>query len=112
MAQISDYLLLQRIDGQGSYSSLAIVSAGADGLLQLGNGTLEAANLGSYGDQLRTWANSLTSGADLLLFGCNVAATSSGASFVRSLASLTGTDVAASEDLTGSSELGGDMHME
>ena len=90
VAQISDHLLQQRLDGQGSYSSLAIVSAGADGLLQLGNGTLEAANLSSYGDQLRTWADSLTSGADLLLFGSNVAASAAGVSFVQELASLTG----------------------
>jgi len=90
VSQISDYLLQQRLDGQGSYSSLAIVSAGADGLLQLGNGTLEAANLSSYGDQLRTWADSLTSDADLLLFGSNVAASAEGVSFVQELASLTG----------------------
>ncbi|NQW38261.1 MAG: DUF4347 domain-containing protein, partial [Cyanobacteria bacterium] len=112
VSQISDYLLQQRLDGQGSYSSLAIVSAGADGLLQLGNGTLEAANLSSYGDQLRTWADSLTSGADLLLFGSNVAASAAGVSFVQELASLTGTDVAASRDSTGATEQGGNVVLE
>ena len=89
VAQTSDHLLQQRLDGQGSYSSLAIVSAGADGLLQLGNGTLEAANLGSYREQLRTWADSLASGAYLLLFGSNVAASAAGVSFVQELTSLT-----------------------
>ncbi|MEB3208660.1 MAG: VCBS domain-containing protein [Synechococcus sp.] len=91
VAQISDHLLQQRLGGQGSYSSLAIVSAGADGLLQLGNGTLEAANLSSYGDQLRTWADSLSSGADLLLLGSNVAA---------------------SRDSTGATEQGGNVVLE
>ncbi|QPN69362.1 DUF4347 domain-containing protein [Synechococcus sp. CBW1108] len=112
VAQISDYLLQQRLDGQGSYSSLEIVSEGADGLLQLGNGTLEAANLSSYGDQLRTWADSLTSGADLLLFGSNVAASAAGVSFVQELASLTGTNVAASRDRTGATEQGGNLLLE
>lgn len=105
--QISDFLLQERLSGARRFDTLAIVSEGADGRLLLGNGELSAVTLNSQKDLLRSWGDALSAGADLLLFGCNVAASAGGAAFVRNLASLTGTDVAASSDCTGAAELGG-----
>ena len=51
-------------------------------------------------------------GADLLLFGCNVAETEAGKDFVEQLGRITGVDVAASNDLTGSRNKGGDAELE
>jgi len=50
--------------------------------------------------------------ADLLIYGCNLAATAEGESLVNALARLTSADVAASDDLTGSAKLGGDWELE
>ncbi len=47
-----------------------------------------------------------------MLYGCDVAADATGQSFVQQLAALTGADVAASTDLTGSSALGGIWSLE
>ena len=49
---------------------------------------------------------------DLLFYGCDVAATSDGQELIESMAALTGVDVAASDDLTGHADLGGDWLLE
>ena len=49
---------------------------------------------------------------DLLIYGCDLAATERGEQFVDSLARLTGADVAASDDPTGHADLGGDWELE
>lgn len=55
-------------------TAVHIVSHGSPGSLQLGSSTLNSANLHTYGSQLQQWRNSLTDDADILLYGCNVAA--------------------------------------
>jgi hypothetical protein len=96
--------------GRSGITSLHIVSHGSDGALQLGGETVD--DLSKYDAELSQWSNSLTAHADILLYGCNVAADPTGKAFVQQLATLTGADVAASTDLTGSSALGGDWDLE
>ena len=93
-------------------SAMHIVSHGSDGSLALGDAKLSAYNLEKYRDQIASWKDSLTEGADLLIYGCDFAGSAQGREMVESLGSLTGTDVAASTDKTGSSELGGDWDLE
>ena len=92
-------------------SSLQIFSHGDRGLLQLGNTNLSLDNITEYQDELVTWQNVLTADSDILLYGCDVAE-GTGTEFVDTLSQLTGADVAASTDLTGSSFLGGDGELE
>jgi Ca2+-binding RTX toxin-like protein len=92
--------------------SIQIISHGQEGLLQLGATTLSAGNLSYYATQLQQWSKSLAAGADLLLYGCDVAAGQAGQAFVQQLGQLTGTDVAASIDRTGSADRGGNWHLE
>ena len=47
-----------------------------------------------------------------MLYGCNVANGQSGVEFIQTLADLTEADIAASDDLTGSSDFGGDWVLE
>jgi hypothetical protein len=89
--QIAEHLGLQQQLGKPAYSNLALVSEGAEGRLLLGNGELSSANLSQQAEALQRWGLGLTAGADLLQFGCNVAAGALGASFVQQLASLSGT---------------------
>jgi hypothetical protein len=92
--------------------SLHVIAHGGPGYLKLGNSYLSYASLPDYKDDLLGWAKSFTEEADVLLYGCNVAANAIGQDFVRQLSDWTGADFAASADWTGSSELGGDWNFE
>jgi Domain of unknown function (DUF4347)/Bacterial Ig domain/RTX calcium-binding nonapeptide repeat (4 copies) len=96
----------------GKYKAVHIVSHGSEGSLQLGSKQLNSGNLDIYKSQLQQWANYLTDEADILLYGCDVAAGKTGVGFVQQLSQLTGADVAASDDLTGNAALGGDWDLE
>ncbi|MDA1013146.1 MAG: DUF4347 domain-containing protein, partial [Planctomycetota bacterium] len=93
-------------------SAIHILSHGSSGALQLGGSTLDRSNLQEYGQKLGSWRNSLTTGADILLYGCNVADGAWGVNFVEDFAAATGADIAASDDLTGSLAQGGDWTFE
>ena len=85
---------------------------GAEGSLQLGASTLSQATLGSHSAALQEWSNALSKDADLLFYGCNLAASPDGLLFVEQIADLTGADVAASNDLTGNAPQGADWDLE
>ena len=77
------------------------------------NGSLINANLlASNQDAVSAWGNSLSAQGDILLYGCDTGAAGADIDFVQTLSSLTGADVAASEDLTGSADKGGDWDLE
>jgi hypothetical protein len=107
IAQISQVLA-----GLRDVASVQIVSHGRSGGLFLGQDWLDAAALQNRAGEIRAWQSSLTADADILLFGCEVAAGSLGRDFVGVLAQLSGADVAASDDLTGNGALGGDWDLE
>jgi Domain of unknown function (DUF4347)/Malectin domain/Kelch motif/Calx-beta domain len=93
-------------------SGIDIISHGDIAELQLGTGLLNTSSLASYGTQLQQWRSALAPEADIIFHGCNVAAGIFGQDFVEEIGNLTGADVAASVDLTGSSALGGDWDLE
>ncbi|WP_375474605.1 DUF4347 domain-containing protein [uncultured Nostoc sp.] len=105
--QISQVLATHR-----EINSLHIVSHGAPGQVYLGNSQLSYETLNHYARQLMDWANVLSADAQLLLYGCEVGKTEQGKAFVQRLSELTGAVVAASNDLTGSTALGGDWELE
>jgi VCBS repeat-containing protein len=89
-----------------------ILSHGESGELMIGSTVLDGDRLDAYADRLGRWAAGLADSADLLLYGCNVAEGAAGQAFVDRLASLTGADVSASDDRTGSAAMGGDWLLE
>ena len=105
--QISD--ALANYDG---LDAVHIISHGSDGTVQLGNSQLDLDSLLSNTDAISSWGNAFSIDGDLLFYGCDLAATENGQSLINSVAKLTGTDVAASEDLTGNSSQGGDWELE
>ena len=107
VAQITEVLAQRQ-----SISSVHIVSHGSPGSLQLGATSLNGGSVDRYQSQLQQWRSAFTADADILLYGCDVASDASGQEFVRSLSQLTGADVAASDDLTGSAKRGGDWELE
>lgn len=93
-------------------SAVHLFSHGAAGRLQLGNAQLTNETLSQYVSQLTRWQDALTSDADLLIYGCDVAATEDGEELLEAIHVLTSADVAASADLTGNASLGGDWELE
>ena len=92
--------------------AIHLVSHGIDGGVKLGNMWLTGSNLSAYASQLASWQDALSAPADLLIYGCNVAASKRGQQFLKSLSALTGSNVAASVDNTGSRDLGGNWNLE
>ncbi|HAX78902.1 MAG TPA: hypothetical protein DCY88_24505, partial [Cyanobacteria bacterium UBA11372] len=95
----------------GQVEAVHIFSHGSPGHLYLGNTILSIDTLKHYQGQLQQWRTALTETADILLYGCNVAA-GDGTAFVAELSQLTGANIAASTNLTGSSALDGDWNLE
>ncbi len=111
LEQISKVLDRQS-GGEPRYDAVHLVTHGSDATLNLGNTQVNGSNLHGFAHQFIGWQASLADGADILIYGCNVAETGNGEQFVQELADLTGADVAASDDLTGHTQLGGDWNFE
>ncbi len=92
--------------------AIHIISHGSDGMLQLGTTQLDSTTLTARANQIQGWERALSSEADILLYGCDVARTADGQAFVARLGTLTGTDVAASSDKTGNAVQGGNWQFE
>lgn len=106
-AQVTDLLATR-----ASLDALHIVSHGSPGAIRLGDVTLDTAGLDARAGVLTKWHTAFRAGADILLYGCDLAGNPDGVRFMETLGALTGTDVAASEDPTGASALGGDWDLE
>lgn len=97
---------------QGDVDAIHLVSHGSAGRLVIGGQTIDEATLSQYNKAWSAIQQALVAGGDLLIYGCDVAAGESGHAFVDALASRTGADIAASEDLSGVSSLGGNWDFE
>ncbi|MCC0177780.1 DUF4347 domain-containing protein [Waterburya agarophytonicola K14] len=100
------------LEQYSNLASISIFSHGDEATIQLGDAYLSTANLDSYQTDLAAWGDALSPEGDLLLYGCNVGANNAGFDFINQVSSLTGADVAASDDLTGNFDLGGDWTLE
>ena len=105
--QISDFL-----QNRHDIDAVHIVSHGIDGAIELGSGWLNSLSLEARADAITQWKHALSQEADILMYGCNVAADAQGQAFIDRLGQLTGADVAASADVTGAVALGGDWILE
>ena len=105
LAQMMDYL-----HGRDGFDAIHLLSHGGEGSLSIGSTTLDLAGVEANRELLGRIGGALNAGGDLLLYGCRVAA--DGDVFIDALAEVTGADVAASTDATGSARLGGDWVLE
>jgi VCBS repeat-containing protein len=104
--------ILEALVGKTGLDAIDIFSHGSEGALTLGSTLLNGDSLADYAAQLAEIGSHLTRQGDILLYGCDVAQGEAGQAFIEQLAQLTGADVAASTDLTGSAALGGDWVLE
>lgn len=111
--------------------TLHIVSHGSPGCLYLGNSQLSINTLDRYADQLQQWRGALTSDAEILLYGCDVAQQETQkphpyfnltdqsafthsliSPFIQKIQHLTGAKIAASSTKIGSEKLGGNWQLD
>ncbi len=104
--------IARAVSGMSGLQSIQILSHGDPGQMALGSSTIDTAGLGAYTSELAAIGGALAPTGDILLFGCDIAAGTSGVSFIQALARATQADVAASTDATGALALGGDWLLE
>jgi VCBS repeat-containing protein len=100
------------LDTKEGIDTIHIYSHGADGEIKIANESLNKNSIDSYKSLIDSIKNSTDDDADMLLYGCNIAKSDSGREFVDILATTTGTDIASSDDATGSTSEGGDWSLE
>lgn len=98
--------------GRQGVDAIHIISHGDAGVLLLGNAPVFEGNLDGHAAQWHAIGQSLTEQGDILLYGCDVGAGSTGAAFMSRLAEITGADIAASGNGTGATSRGGDWTLE
>jgi hypothetical protein len=106
LAAIADTLA-----ARSNIGTVHIITHGADGQVDLGAVTLTADTLDAHAGALATIKTSLNANADILLYGCDIAA-GQGAIFLQMLQQDTGASIAASTGITGSAALGGNWVLE
>ena len=98
-----------------NYNNLAavhIVSHAQAGSLQLGNSTITAETLKAEVETLAALNGAVREGGDLLLYGCDLAASEAGEELLDIVQRNTHLDVAASDDLTGNLAQAADWDLE
>ena len=104
--------ITEALDAFAPVSALHIVSHGNAGTLFSTSGWIDAEIMQSELPEISQWKNKFTPGGDILLYGCDVAKGNTGQHFLDKLSQVTGLDVAASDNATGSAALGGDWVLE
>ncbi|QYF92711.1 DUF4347 domain-containing protein [Massilia sp. PAMC28688] len=89
------------LEGRSGVGAIHLVAHGAPGFIALPGQPLNGATLDARAAQVALWSQALTADADILVYGCDVAASEGGLALLGQLAALTGADVAASTDDTG-----------
>ncbi|MEO5365743.1 MAG: Ig-like domain-containing protein [Magnetococcus sp. WYHC-3] len=92
--------------------AIHLLTHGTDSGLSLGNRWVDAATLAQQSVHWGVVGDALSQDGDLVLYGCRLAAQPQGQALLEGLAALTGADVAASDDLTGAVQRGGDWQLE
>ena len=101
--QLNDYLDAH----EGKYEAIHFVTHGSGGMLSINGQVFKAGQIDSA-----SWSavgEHLTEDGDILLYGCDTAATDDGRALVSQIAEASGADVAASDDATG---ISGDWDLE
>ncbi|MDR3479513.1 MAG: DUF4347 domain-containing protein, partial [Burkholderiaceae bacterium] len=80
----------------GTVAELQIISHGGDGYFLVGNDVVSADTLSYHSGVFQSWASHMAQGADIMLYGCNVAESAQGQAMMEQIASWTGTTAAAS----------------
>ncbi len=104
--------LVQALRGYRDLAAIHVVSHASPGALQLGSSRITAESLHAELGTMQALRASVREGADLLFYGCDLAATDDGEVMLGIIRDQSGMDVAASSNLTGAVGQGGDWLLE
>ncbi|BAJ00515.1 Ig-like domain-containing protein [Shewanella violacea] len=104
--------ILIAIKDKPNLSQLSIISHASNGAIFLAGKWIDKDYINQHKAMMSEIGSSLKKGADLKLYGCNLAAGLSGKRFVNRVAELTQLDVAASTDTTGGAKQGHNWELE
>ena len=105
--------IVDALQGASGVTAIHILSHGDNGELSLGNAIIDVEGLRQdYADDFAAIGSSLSDQADILIYGCYFSAGETGSEAVELLGQMTGADIAASNNLTGSASQGGDWQLE
>ncbi len=104
--------IASHLAGRTDIGSIHIVSHGSAGTLYLGNEVITTESLSDYQAQLTAIGQALSETGDILIYGCDIGRGLDGDAFIKAFADKTSADVAASIDVTGAADLGGDWVLE
>ena len=105
-------VLTKAVKENAPVKSLHILSESLPGQLLFRGDAWTIDSLDHHEDLMGSWTQYFVEHGDILLYGCELAKGDAGLAFVQQLAILTGLDVAASKDLTGSALAHGDWNLE
>jgi Domain of unknown function (DUF4347) len=89
--------------GRTGIDAIHLIGDGTDAEMHLGASFLTQDSISTqYAEQFQQIGQSLSANADLLIYGCDFGRGEAGLAVIQTLATLTGADVAASTDRTGS----------
>ena len=100
------------LQGAENISAIHIIAHGEEGEIQIGDTTVTNDSFSEFNQTVSGWSDALTEQADILFYGCNVAGSAEGQQLLGKIADATGADIAASDDLTGHIDEGGDWILE
>ena len=97
------------LEKRENIDAVHIFSHGNSDEIILGNSSLNDQTIITYEESLKRWGENLNEGADILIYGCNFGQS---VELLSRISELTNADIAASDDLTGSENKGGDAELE
>lgn len=104
--------IAEKLDGSANVLAIHILSHGKTGAVEFASGRVDSENIKLHSAELKKIGDSLAANGDILLYGCSIGRGEDGADFLAALARAADADVAASNDQTGSRDLGGDWALE
>lgn len=90
--------VLRNYDG---LDGIEIYSKGEIGGVQMGTSFLNVETIDKYEEYMKSWSDNINLKADILLYACNVAKEDEGKKLINQISEITGADVAASINYTG-----------
>ncbi|MBP0019602.1 MAG: CHAT domain-containing protein [Cyanobacteria bacterium SBLK] len=111
IAVIGEELSHLEIEGK-KVDEIHIISEGNTGNFWLGNAFVSGNDFTEYREDFANWRSALGANADILLYSCFTALGDVGDVLLNNIARETGADVAASTNLTGNNEVGGNWILE
>ncbi|MEQ1850830.1 MAG: DUF4347 domain-containing protein, partial [Chthoniobacteraceae bacterium] len=107
VAQITEALA-----GRHDIDAIHLVTHGTDRAVKLGATWIDRAAFDARNAEIGGWGAALGEDADILFYGCDLAGSAAGRDLLVAFSSVTGGDILASTNDTGSAALGGDWALE